>query len=293
MKKVLGSDQIADEIDVEVKRVSELFRLILKYKEQFQASGIEFSDLREYVSSDDASRIDWKNSAKTQDLYVKEYEEEKDMDTFILLDVSDTMMFGTAEKLKSEYASVMAAALAYGSVDAGINVGIGMFGDDQRIITPGGGQEQYQKILHELTDPENYGGKLNLEDALSDTIGQIKEDTAVFIISDFLEIEGDWKANMKLGNIKFRHMLSIITRDLRDYRIPEVGNMRFESPDGKNQSLVNTAQQAEKFNRKAEKEEEELKDKLRSSGSASIKVDTRDNFAAKFAKFFDQNREGW
>ena len=64
-----GTDDVVAEVDSEVKRVSDTFRFALKYKEQFQASGIEFSDLRQYVTSDDASRIDWKNSAKSQDVW--------------------------------------------------------------------------------------------------------------------------------------------------------------------------------------------------------------------------------
>lgn len=288
-----SSNQITQEIDTEVKRIAELFRFALKYKEQFQASGIEFSDLREYLPTDDASRIDWKNSAKSQDLFVKEYEEEVDMDAYIILDASDSMMFGTAEKLKSEYAALMAAALAYASVDAGINVGLGIHGEDSLNLSPDGGQPQYQRILHEVTHFENYGGQFNLEQALNDTIGQVKENTAVFLISDFLNLEGEWKPKMQLANIKFRHFMSIINRDLRDYKLPESGNFRFQSPDGSQQMVVDTSKVAEEFNSKAQKEEEELKDKIRQSGSSLLKIDTRDSIAARFTEFFESSGEEW
>jgi len=110
---MMDSDELSNRITTEVQRVSEKFRFLMQYKEQFQSSGIEFSDLREYQPTDDASRIDWKNSAKSTKTFVQEYEEEKDMETFIIVDVSDTMLFGTAEKLKSEYAATIAATLAY------------------------------------------------------------------------------------------------------------------------------------------------------------------------------------
>lgn len=290
---MIDSDQVTREIDAEVKRIADLFRFILKYKEQFQASGIEFSDLREYVSSDDASRIDWKNSAKSMDLYVKEYEEDKDMDVFIVLDVSDTMMFGTAEKLKSEYAALMTAALSYASVNAGINVGVGLFGENDMTLTPDGGQKQYRKILHEVTNYENYGGEFSLEHAMNETIGQIQEDTAIFVISDFFNVGDEWKSKLKLANLKFRHVMTIILRDLRDYQLPESGNFRFESPDGEEQMIVNTSKVKEKFESRVERQEQELKDKLRGSGSAFLKIDTRDNFAGRFARYFDQNQEQW
>ncbi len=294
MRKDLSpSKEIVDSVDAEVKRVSDLFRFILKYKEQFQASGIEFSDLREYMVTDDASRIDWKNSASSQDLYVKEYEEEKDMDTFILLDVSESMMFGTTEKLKSEYSAVLSAALAYASVDAGINVGIGLYAGDDLILTPDGGQPQYQKILREVTNGENYGGSLDLEDALDDVIGQIKPNTALFVISDFINLSGDWQTKTKLASTKFRHVLSVMVRDLRDYKLPEAGNFRFQAPGGGETVVANTSRIHERYNTEAEKQEAKIKQQLRGSGSSFMKVDTRDSFSAKFAEYFDQNSGDW
>ncbi|HEC92619.1 MAG TPA: DUF58 domain-containing protein [Candidatus Atribacteria bacterium] len=100
------------EVDINVKKLIELFRFILKYRIIFRGSGIEFAGLREYTPEDDASRIDWKSSARTGKIYVKIFEEERDLDLFLLVDVSNSMLFGTAEKLKSEYATILAATIA-------------------------------------------------------------------------------------------------------------------------------------------------------------------------------------
>ena len=282
----LGSDDLVEQVDSEVKRVSDLFRFLLKYKEQFQASGIEFSDLREYQTSDDASRIDWKNSAKSPDLYVKEYEEEKDMDVFIVLDASDTMMFGTTDKLKSEYCAIMTAALAYASVDAGMNVGFGIFGEDELVITPDGGNSQYQKVLHEVTKFENHGGQFDLEDALDSTIGQIKENTAVFIISDFLNVDHNWKSKMTVASKKFRHVLNIMVRDPRDHKLPESGNIRFQSVDG-DRMVVNTSKVRDEFEEKALEQEEKIESQVKNGGGAFLKLETTKEFSAAFAEYFE------
>jgi len=287
--EVLDSEQVIKEVDQEVKRVADLFRFILKYKRQFQPAGIEFSDLREYMPSDDASRIDWKASARTNDLYVKEYEVEQDTDTFILLDASDTMTFGTAEKLKSEYAAVMAATLAYASVDNGLNVGLGMYGDDSQIMTPEKGETQYQAILTQVTKQENYGGTFDLKQALEDVMGRIKSNTTIFVISDFIESGEDWMGNMKLANSNFRHMLCCMVRDRRDYKLPESGNIRFESPDGSMEMVANTNSIKEEFNQEAEKQEQQIKKLIKSAGPNFLKIDTRDSFAAEMASYFDQN----
>ncbi|MFB6180613.1 MAG: DUF58 domain-containing protein [Candidatus Nanohalobium sp.] len=282
----IGSDDVVEKVDVEVKRVSDLFRFLLKYKEQFQASGIEFSDLREYQTSDDASRIDWKNSAKSMDLFVKEYEEEKDMDVFIVLDGSDTMMFGTTDQLKSEYCAILTAALAYASIDAGLNVGFGIWGDEEFLITPDGGEAQYQKILHEVTNFDNYGGEFDLEEALTSIIGQIKANTAVFVISDFLDVEHNWKAKMTVASEKFRHILNVMVRDPRDRRLPESGNVRFRSVNGE-QLVANTSKVREEFEEEVEKQEKHIESQLNNAGAAMMDLETTKNFAAAFSEYFE------
>lgn len=293
-EEFIDQKELRNKMDVEVKRISDLFRFVLKYQRHFQPSGVEFSGLRQYLPSDDASRIDWKNSAGKPDLFVKQYEEELDMDIFIILDVSDTMTFGTTDKLKSEYSAIMAAALAYASVDAGINVGLGLYGDESVIFTPSGGTDQYDRFLDELTDFDNYGGDFNLDDALNDTIGQIKENTALFVISDFLNVKGqDWKSKLTLCNMKFRHVMGIMCRDLRDYKMPNSGNIRFESPNGGDQIVVNTSKIKDSYNEEAQKQEEALEEKITATGSSFMKVDTREKFSAAFAEFFDDDDGEW
>lgn len=285
--------ELRKQMDAEVKRVSDLFRFVLKFKRHFQPSGVEFSGLRQYLPSDDASRIDWKISAGKPDLYVKQYDEEIDMDVFIIVDVSESMLFGTAEKLKSEYAAIVSAALAYASIDAGIHVGIGIFGEEEMVITPQGGTDQYQLILERLTQQENYGGEFNLEAALNSAIGQIKDDTAIFIVSDFINVQGDWKGKMQLSSNKFRHVMSIMTRDLRDVELPRAGNIRFESPHTGNSMVVHTDHIRDDFNEEALKQQERMEEKISAGGSSFLKIDTREKFSAAFAKFFDEDRGEW
>jgi uncharacterized protein (DUF58 family) len=288
----VSREDLRDQIDAEVKRVSNLFRFVLKYQRHFQPSGVEFSGLRQYLPSDDASRIDWKNSAGKPDLYVKQYEEDLQMDAFIMLDASSTMEFGTAEKVKSEYSAVVAASIAYASIDAGIDVGLGMWGDDDVFLTPSGGDRQYNRFLDELSKFENYGGTFDMESAMNDVIGQVKENTAIFLVSDFLDVEDGWKSKVTLANKKFRHFMTIMVRDLRDYKLPDSGNFRFESMDGE-QTVVNTSRVREEFNQRAQEREESIEEKLSETGSSFMKVDTRDSFSAEFAEFFDQDQGEW
>ncbi len=292
-RDLMESDDIVTEMDAEVKRVADLFQFLLKYQRHFQPSGIEFSDLRQYLPTDDASRIDWKKSAGKPDLYVKEFEEEVDMDTYIVLDISDSMLFGSADQVKAEYAGIIAGAMAYASVDAGINVGLGMYADGSRVVTPDGGMVQYRSILRELTDYTNYGGEFHLENTLADVNGQIKENTAVFLISDFIDTRGDWMAELTISSEKFRHVMGIMVRDRLDYELPDAGTVRFQAPNGSGQLTVDTAAVAEDYAEAARQQEAKMERRLKGAGASFLKLDTRDEFAARFASYFDEENQTW
>ncbi|MFB6204368.1 MAG: DUF58 domain-containing protein [Candidatus Nanohaloarchaea archaeon] len=293
-ERFISSEQMVEEITAEVQRISDAFQFILKYREQFQPSGIEFSDLRQYNPGDDASRIDWRSSARLNDLYVKEYEEEQNMDVFIIMDVSDTTDFGTADKLKSEYFATVAATIAYASVDMNVNVGIGMFGDDITFLSPDGGQTQYQKILREVTNPDNFGGTFNFEESLNELLKRVKDNTFVFILSDFIDFDhGDWEPKLKVVNSKYRKVFTLMIRDRRDYELPKTGNMRFKSPSGDQRMVVDTNRFRDRFNEEARRKEDEVEEKLRAGGSEFVKIDTRDSFAAEILSYFDQAEGSW
>lgn len=289
----IRSEDFVRDLDAEVKRLSSLFRFALKYQQQFQPSGVEFSGLRKYLVTDDASRIDWKHSASKPELYVKQYEDEKNMDTFILLDVSDSMIYGTGDKLKTEYAATVAATLSYASVDAGLNVGIGLYGADDFLMSPNGGKEQHQKILNEVTRNENYGGQFNLKKALNDVIAGIKDDTVIFVISDFIDIGEDWEATMRVASKKFRHVMVLMTRDLRDYELPDSGVMNLESLSGDKKFKVNTDNVKQRFESIVEENEQEIQDSVEGAGGSFLKFNTREDFATTFASYFDEEGGEW
>jgi uncharacterized protein (DUF58 family) len=88
-------------------------QIISRYRSVFKGRGLEFEDYRAYTTQDDATRIDWKASIRSNQLLVKLFREERELDVYILLDSSSSMIFGSTEKLKLEYAAELAAAFAF------------------------------------------------------------------------------------------------------------------------------------------------------------------------------------
>ncbi len=286
---------LMQEIDVNVRRLVDEVRFILKYKVIFRGRGLEFEGLREYTTSDDASMIDWKisrrvsSSKKLDKLYVRVYEEERDLNIFVLIDTSETMLFGTQDKLKTEYASVIAGTLVYTAIEVGDKAGIAMFSDSvHKLIPPSKSSDQYYRVLKELSNPENYGGKCSLYSALKTATATLDPKSILFIVSDFISIGNDWEDLLKAASSKFEGVLGIMVRDIRDSHIPDnLGYFRMSDPIFKSATDVDLDKIREKYRLEAEKQEKNIERIFTKTHAGFIKCYTHDPFINPLVKWFN------
>ena len=96
------------------------------YRSRFRGGGIEFSEVREYSAGDDARRIDWNVSARYNDLFVKEFVEEKELNVYVIIDMSASNDFGFI-KSKKELGFEVAASLMFSALKNNDRVGMGLF----------------------------------------------------------------------------------------------------------------------------------------------------------------------
>lgn len=278
------------EIDVNVRKVVDIFRFALVYRVLFKGGGIEFAGLREYVpGEDDASRIDWKASLRSKNLYVKEFEEERNLDVFILLDSSRSMLFGTQGKLKSEYAAVVAGTLAYAGIESGDNVGFSMFSDSPLVsIPPSNDVSVYYRILELMGNPRYWGGGCNLNGALLSMVETVEEKSILFVVSDFIGVGEEWFSALKTAAGKFNRVFGIMVRDVRDSFIPEgVGAMRVEDPFTGRVATVNLDSVRRKYEEEARRQEDRILNEFHNSGAAFIKVYTTDVFVDPLLRYIE------
>lgn len=287
--------KLMQEVDYNVKKLIDAVRFILKYKVIFRGRGLEFEGLREYTSTDDASLIDWKVSRrvsstnKVEKLYIRVYEEERDLSLFVLLDTSESMLFGTGNKLKSEYASVLAGALIFTAIEVGDMAGIGMFNEKlHKVLMPSKSTTQYYRILKELVNPDNYGGGCDLYPALKTSTAALGQKTILFIISDFIGVGKDWESILKGASAKFDGVLGIMLRDRRDSFIPEdLGNFRLSDPLTGSKTNVDFDKIREKYNLEAEKQEKNIESIFTQSHAGFIKCYTDESFTKPIVKWFN------
>src|SRR5262249_36572191 len=103
------------------------------HKSPYHGFSVEFAEHREYVPGDDIRHVDWKVWSKTDKLYLKQYEEETNLLTYLLLDVSESMNFSTQDHpTKLQYAQIVGASIAYLVLQQQDSVGLATF--DEQVV---------------------------------------------------------------------------------------------------------------------------------------------------------------
>ncbi|MFP4424004.1 MAG: DUF58 domain-containing protein [Candidatus Woesearchaeota archaeon] len=231
------------------------------YLTVYKGRGLEFGGYRQYTAADDASSIDWKASMRSEHILVRELVEERNLNVFFLFDVSNSMLFASTDKMKCEYAIELIATMAFAIIRAGDSVGISQFNDDVlNNINPNVGSAQYYKIVHELTNTQNYGGGFNLTKALRKTTLILRKQRAMIIlVSDFLGLtDTAWEDYVKSISTRF-DLLPIMIKDPVDMTLPEhKGELIIEDPYSREQIMVNPTSMKEEYEKNARQQENKI-----------------------------------
>ncbi|MHC1625467.1 MAG: DUF58 domain-containing protein [Methermicoccaceae archaeon] len=205
--------------------------------------GTEVMSFREYSQGDDIRLIDWKAYARTEKLFVKEYEEERSAITYVLLDSSRSMGFGNPHT-KFEYGAMIAAGICYLVTKENEKFAISTFSEGARLTPP---KKGISHLLSTVTDLEDVdiSGKTELLKSVNQLASTLKSRSVVIIISDFLLDEEEIKeALLKLS----RHEVVAIQVLLPEELKPDMyGNLELvDSETGERIELYATPASMEK-----------------------------------------------
>jgi uncharacterized protein (DUF58 family) len=191
------------------------------YHSVFKGRGMAFSEVRQYQPGDDVRFIDWNVSARMNDTYVKVFTEEREMTVMLLVDLSASGRFGSAEKPKVETVAEVAALLAFSAIKNNDRVGLILFTDRvERFVPPKKGRSHVMRVVTEIlnADPEGEGTDLGVALDLLGGIG--KRRTVAFLISDF--IADQYEKPLKVVSAK-HDLIPIQIVDPREDELPDVG----------------------------------------------------------------------
>ena len=261
-----------------------------EYRTHFKGRGLDFDGFRDYLPQDDASMIDWKASLRAQQLLVRVYKEERNLDIYILFDTSTSMCFSSTDKLKCEFAAEVIANLAFGAIQVGDNVSLIAFNEEVKaFLPPKQGKAQFNKIVSVLSDPKNYFGKLHLEKAISALKGAMTKPGVIIIVSDFIGFPDNWNS-LLAGFGKYSKIMGIMIRDPRDDEIPkEFGELVLSGPYTTETVKINTWNTYEKFKEEVIKQKEDIIKKLKALGGNLLEIKTTEPFDKKLKLFFARN----
>ncbi len=290
---VLPMKTLIQETVKRVQRLIETFRLDLIYFKIITGKGLEFDRLREYVEGDEATLIDWNSLARTTKPYVKVFKEERMLDVVVILDVSNTMLFGSTEMTKNEYASLIAGVISFAAQMAGDKTGLIMFSDSVKsALEPSLSMDNFYIMSRMLSDKRNYGGIRNwlaVKDMVMKSFGP---DTYVFFISDFIGANDELFTMLEDMRVKFRGVFNIMVRDPLDSRLPDgVGYMYLADPNTGEVALVNVDRIREEYNRKAREEERLVEQKSQAINAEFRKLHTNEEFIRPFIAYLKKREK--
>ncbi|MBO4706949.1 MAG: DUF58 domain-containing protein [Elusimicrobiaceae bacterium] len=212
-----------------------------EYLSIFKGQGIEFAEVRQYIPGDDVRSIDWNVSAKTGSVFVKKFNEERELTLLIACDVSASLMFGSLGRLKSEIAAELAAVFAFSATHNNDKVGLLLFSDKIELyIPPKKGRRHVLRIIRELLafTPQNKGTDMVL--ALDSINHLTRRGGIVVLISDF-KTEQNYAKSFKLTARKF-DVVPVVVEDQLEQRLPKAHIfLSLEGLEGGGQVLLNLA----------------------------------------------------
>jgi uncharacterized protein (DUF58 family) len=162
-----------------------------QYHSVFKGRGMAFSEVRPYAPGDEVRTIDWNVSARTGQLHVKRFVEERELTVMVLCDLSASADFGSRDRTKAEVAAEIAALLAFSAVANGDRVGLVLFTDEvERFVPPRKGRRHALRIVSEILQFRPRSRRTSLGAALEFLRRAMRRRTVAFLLSDFIEPAG-------------------------------------------------------------------------------------------------------
>jgi uncharacterized protein (DUF58 family) len=183
--RFLQPEQISriSRLEVRAREIVEGFLSGL-HRSPYYGQSVEFVQHREYVPGDDFRRIDWKVWSKTDKYYIKQYEEDTNLRTLLLVDVSESMNYGSGAMTKYDYACTVAAALSYLLLRQSDAVALTTFDNALRSRVPPRSRQSHLHSIVEALRTQKPASKTGIEKLLAQVAEEQSLKGMVVLISD-------------------------------------------------------------------------------------------------------------
>lgn len=259
------------------------------YRTLFRGFGIDLADLREYQVNDDARTIDWNATARLQVPHVRQFNEDREVTAWFLVDLSGSVNFGTGAATKRSVAVDFVALIARLLTRHGNRVGAVLYSDRVDVVLPARGGRQHVLHLidwmHKTGNTSQPGKCTRLGELLGHALQAIKCRSVVFVLSDFISDPGWASALSLLGQ---RHeVLAVRLYDALELDLPDLGLVVVEDAETAEQMFVDTHDAAfrGRFSELAADRETGLRAALSDAGADCIELSTEDDLVDTLMRF--------
>lgn len=257
--------------------------------------GSEPGDARLYVPGDDVRRIDWNVTARTQDPFVRDTVADHELEAWVLVDLSASLAFGTANCEKRDLAIAIAAAVGFLTARLGNRIGaLALHADGSTtMIPPRTGRNNLMAMLHTLVTQAlaasapidaNMGGT-QLGAGIRQLRRIARKRGLVVVVSDFLAAPG-WERELRA--LTERHdVLAGEVIDPRELELPAVGVLRIIDPETGRELEVqtNSAKLRARYAQAAQEQRRAIANALTGAGVEHLRVRTDDDFIGALVRF--------
>ena len=263
------------------------------YRSLMLGDGVELAQIRPYEIGDDIRAIDWNVTARTGEPHVRLRVAERALTTWILIDVSRSMSFGTQDRTKADVAEGALLAIARLATAGANRLGAIAFANDASVALPTTGDRRRMLPLAEAVDRAwapapaagtGFAAAFELADRLSRRPG------AVVVVSDF---RGPTTWKPALSRLARRHhVLALEILDEREQRLVDAGDLALVDPETGGDLLVDTsdANVRRRFAEAADAERSDVRRALRAAGADHVTLTTSGDWLRSLAAFLNKRR---
>lgn len=258
-----------------------------QYHSAFKGRGMSFSEVREYQYGDDVRDIDWNVTARFNKPYIKVFEEERELTVMLIVDLSDSLDFGTVNTSKRDMVTEIAATLAFAAIQNNDKIGVIFFTDRvEKFIPPQKGRKHILYIIRELINFEPQSQRTNINVPLEFLTNAIKKRCTAFLISDFID-SSDYRNAMTIANRK-HDLVAIQVYDRRLASLPKIGLVRFRDAETGEESYVDTSSSKVQESQRAwwKSQVERLNDTFNRSRVDSVSISTDQDYVRALLNLF-------
>jgi uncharacterized protein (DUF58 family) len=267
------------------------------YRTLFRGFGLDLADLHEYQLHDDVRYIDWNVTARLQIPHVREFQEDREVAAWFLLDLSPSIDFGSRDVRKRVLSSELVAVLARLFTRYGNRVGAVLHAEGVNEVIPArNGRRHVLHLLdridvvgarapHGRADTARRGKVTDLSELLAFAQPLIKRRSVVFVVSDFISAPG-W--GRRIAQLARRHdVVAVRLTDPMETALPDIGLVVMQDAETGEQLTVDTHDRAfrRRFAEAAERRERELREALAEAGIDCLELSTDEPLDVALLRF--------